>query len=657
MGSVYRAVDERTGAVVALKIIDRFQSRDERMRTRLRREGKAAGAVRHENVVTLLDSGEVDGVFYLAFELVEGGSLKGRLRSHGPFPWRQAASLGAGIARGLAAIHGAGLIHRDVKPDNVLLDAKGRAKIADLGLARPSGGEISEALTKTGEMLGTVNYMAPEQSESSRDVDPRADLYALGATLYCLLVGKPPFEGPPLSVLQQHLFVRPKPPSSSSADAPPVPPAFERVILRLLEKKPDARGPDAATVAIELDAIARLSNDEAFARGRRPLLMGALVVLAGAVVAAAVLAASALFFAPPPPRPRPASSPTPSPSVPASAPSPRGGSEPSWFTSLGPDQRPKRLPHGVRFGERPLEYVNEKDGSILLYSAGGTFRMGRNPGASNDVDDGRTMPVHEVTLSPFFFGKLEVTNAQFTQFVAATGYVTTAERLGAGGHLIRGSGPKDDGEDSEAPIDGASWRIPFEDKTPSKPDHPVVQISWEDAKAYVAWAGLALPTEAQWEFAATGGTPRLFPWGDDTPGKVSPRANLADENLKAIDERVVIVSGLRDGYARTAPVGSFPEGASPLGALDMCGNVAEWCEDYFGQHYYSESPLIDPKGPPEGSAFGSRVWRGGSWNGYPRDGWTFARNYLRTKGSDGLAALLMFDDLGIRVALPAGSRP
>src|SRR5262249_12683840 len=129
----------------------------------------------------------------LAIELVSGGSLNDKLKL-GPMPWREAIGYGAEIARGLAAIHAAGMVHRDLKPANVLIDEHGRAKISDLGIARVRMLGMP-SLTRTSELLGTLSYMAPEQTDNTKNVGPAADLYALGATLYVLLTGRPPFQG------------------------------------------------------------------------------------------------------------------------------------------------------------------------------------------------------------------------------------------------------------------------------------------------------------------------------------------------------------------------------------------------------------------------------------------------------------------------------
>jgi len=208
------------------------------------------------------------------------------------------------------------------------------------------------------------------------------------------------------------------------------------------------------------------------------------------------------------------------------------------------------------------------------------FTMG-----SNDYDEEK--PIHTVYLDAYYIDKYEVTVGQFRKFVEATGYKTDAEKSG-GAYVYTGS-------TWEKKAD-ASWRNPYFSQSD---DQPVVCVSWNDASAYAAWAGKRLPTEAEREKAARGTDGRKYPWGNEWNGSYCNHGSDASPWTDA-----------SDGYEHTAPVGSFPQGASPYGVMDMAGNVWEWCRDWYDKDYYQSSPSRNPTGPSSGSF---RVLRGGSW--------------------------------------------
>jgi serine/threonine-protein kinase len=603
MGAVYRA-RAADGSEVALKLLI-VAGGNEQYLARFRREARVAPEIVHPNVTAVREAGELDGIPFIAFELVAGGSLEDVLKREGRLAWPRAAALGAGIARGLAAIHAAGLVHRDLKPANVLLDLAGVPKVGDFGLARRGAAPgASVALTRTGEVLGTFTYMAPEQADDARTVDARADLYSLGCTLYALVAGVPPFEGQGVELIARHIMEPPRPLASS---VPEVPPGLDALVGRLLAKKPDDRPASAAEVADELERIGRSGPT---ARSRAPLV--AVAVAAGAVGGAAI-AWLARGGEPAPSAPVAPAMPT-APSKPVAPAKPVA---PEWWSRLQDDEKPSLpLPAGVSFGRTPREYVNDKDGSILVFVAGGKFTMGSmSPDARDDE-----RPHASRELERFFIGKLEVTIGQFAAFARATGYTTKAEVEGGVWRIF------DDGTAMPDHDATTNWRQPRSPGEPS-PDHPVEAVTYADATAYCAWAGLRLPDEQEWEKAAvwnprTGRSTR-FSWGDTLPDKMPrPPANLADldlawkwgEKLPRTEKNAPPMAGLatslepalqpgrpvfedyHDGFAGPAPVGSFPAGASPCGALDMIGNVFEW------------TSTAEPFGDKPG-----RIVRGGSW--------------------------------------------
>jgi formylglycine-generating enzyme required for sulfatase activity len=229
-----------------------------------------------------------------------------------------------------------------------------------------------------------------------------------------------------------------------------------------------------------------------------------------------------------------------------------------------------------------------------VYVPSGPFEMGSNSGEAEEK------PVHKVTLSAYWIDRTEVTIAMFARFVADAGYKTDAEKDGSSAVF----NPQSKQWERTT---GANWQHPQgpNSSLSGLDQHPVVHVSWNDAAAYCAWVGARLPTEAEWEKAARGTDGRAYPWGNAAPdGKL---VNFADENL-AVDGAD---KSANDGFQFTAPVGSYPAGASPYGALDMAGNVWEWVNDWYGETYFQGSPTDNPQGPATGDY---RVLRGGSWN-------------------------------------------
>lgn len=238
--------------------------------------------------------------------------------------------------------------------------------------------------------------------------------------------------------------------------------------------------------------------------------------------------------------------------------------------------------------------VSPTDGMTMLFVPAGPFKMG------SDTDASEERPAHTVTLDAFWIDRTEVTNAMFRKFLQATNYPIDAEQ---GGTRVVFNTSKKDWEDTK----GADWQHP---RGPSSnidgmDDYPVVQVNWNDATAYCKWAGRRLPTEAEWEKAARGTDGRTFPWGSQTP--TGYFLNFADRNL----DTSWATKDVDDGYQFTSPVGHYPFGVSPYGALDMAGNVWEWVSDWYSDAYYANSPAENPQGPAKGAG---RSLRGGAWN-------------------------------------------
>jgi formylglycine-generating enzyme required for sulfatase activity len=654
MGAVFAGHDPSSGMKVAIKVL---AARDPKALERFRREGVAqAAADRHPNVARVFATGEQQGAPFLVMELCEGGDLVARLKG-GPLPFQEAARLVAGLARGLAHVHAKGTLHRDLKPANVLFDEAGTPKLVDFGVARLSG---EQSLTRTGDVVGTPAYMAPEQAEGAKDgIDERTDVYGLGAVLYHVVSGRPPFEGDGVpQVLKQVLLDAPAPPSSV-VDG--VPRDLEHVVLKALSKDPADRYPSAKALADDLERLARgepvLGRDEAGARRRAQRTrraLGAAVVAAGLVGGGVALWRTwpriAAYFGPAPAALRPLRGTfelrhpkqsttlawaTVSARVEGSARAARLvirdravvqaaiEAEAGWSfddhvqLDLGPnvvrleaqaadDSRwvtlgQVTLERRVEFEPPPPAAVKDRkgrelrldeatetyaahDGSQLVYVPPRTFQLGSEEceyglelGGLLDAQMAQvSAPVHQVSLSSgFLIGKHEVTVRQLEQHWLAAGEV----------------GPP--------PRRETSWTD----------DHPAVEMTFQTAEAYCEWAGLALPTEVQWELAARGPKGRRYPWGDD-----------AGEPTPAVFDRY---RGKRapEGYERARPrsVRGLDEGASWVGALHMAGNVWEWTQDVFTPTYgmllEMKLPAVDRcfRGGDDPPPHARRVIRGGCW--------------------------------------------
>jgi eukaryotic-like serine/threonine-protein kinase len=259
MSSVYRAVDTLLERNVALKILHPHYGEDAEYVERFRREARSVAQLSHPNIVTVIDRGEADGQQYIVFEYVDGESLKQLVDRTGPLPARRAVELGLQVAEALAFAHNAGLVHRDVKPQNVLVTEDGEAKVTDFGIARSL--DVEHGVTQTGTVLGTSNYLSPEQARG-QTVTPATDVYSLGVVLYELLTGEVPFPGENfVAVAMKH--INEEPPSLLER-RPDVPMRLVAAIDRALAKDPVQRFPSMGAFCTELRAcLAELGTPDA----------------------------------------------------------------------------------------------------------------------------------------------------------------------------------------------------------------------------------------------------------------------------------------------------------------------------------------------------------------------------------------------------------
>jgi serine/threonine-protein kinase len=581
MAVVYKAYDTRLERDVALKLI-RTEAippeQYERLMKRFEREAKSQARFDHKHIVHIYDYGEVDGSPYLVMAFISGGTLKDRL--HGHVDWRQAIRWLIPVAEALSYAHQHGIVHRDVKPANILFDEEDQPILTDFGIAKVL--ETDEAtLTGTGLGVGTPEYMAPEQWQGKTSA--ATDQYALGVVLYELITGRKPYAADtPAAVAILQATEPLSPPSKLVTD---IPESVEKVLYKALARNPEDRYENMGEFALALrglmaeaetaepilpqkdtqkqeptyapqassssEGITRDALDatpveamDVAPKNKRGLpkwalwagigvlgliIIGVVIGLGGNPVTVekesteslAILAVET--------------------GTATILPGATKTTTPIKTASITPTPEPT-----LGIGST---MINEKDGAEMVYVPAGEFTMGsENMEAYSDE-----APEHTVYLDAYWIYKYEVANTQYRQCI----------------------------EDGACSGDLSQY---------PENNFPAVYINWNEATDYCAWAGGRLPTEAEWEKAARGEYGRTYPWGE-----ASPNCSLVQYN---------------DCSGEIVSVGSFPNGISPYGALDMAGNVWEWVADWYNANYYQNSPSQNPTGPASGMW---RVLRGGSW--------------------------------------------
>lgn len=253
MADVYLAHDRLLGRQVALKVLSSRYANDEQFVERFRREASAAAGLTHPNIVQIYDRGEAEGTYYIAMEYLEGRRLKDIILRYAPLDPELILSISIQIAEALRFAHRRNVIHRDIKPQNVIVDAEGRVKVTDFGIARAGN---ATSMTEAGSILGTAHYLSPEQAQG-RSVEAASDLYSLGVVMYEMATGKLPFDGDnPVTIAMRHVHEQPVPPRNL---VPDIPENLEAVILRALAKEPTER---YLTAQAMLDDLRRVQNGE-----------------------------------------------------------------------------------------------------------------------------------------------------------------------------------------------------------------------------------------------------------------------------------------------------------------------------------------------------------------------------------------------------------
>ncbi len=612
MAAVYRAYDPSFKREVAIKILPREFLHEPTFRARFQREAQTIAALEHAAIVPVYDYGEEDGQPYLVMRLMAGGSLAERI-DRGPLSLAETVEILSRIAPALDRAHTLGIIHRDLKPANILFDADGYPYIGDFGIAKLT--QASTQLSGTG-LMGTPAYMAPEQVRGDKQIDGRADLYALGAMLYHMLSGQRPYESDtPMGMAFKHVT---EPPPMVCSVRPDLPPALDAVLAKAMAKDRGQRYGTAAELLAALRAVlaapavprpvadptARPVPPTVLVEPRTaapspvppiqppasgfPLLPVALLGLALlAIAAVGVFIFTAIsLYGPRAATPMPQATSTVAVVVPtgvaSSLPAPTAAQAATAAPTAAPlattaaPPSPSPAPAATRTLVAGATRVSNADQMVQNFVPAGPFTMGNDQGKPDQ------RPAHTVNLNAFWIDRSEVTNDMYALCVRAA-VCTPPQQTRS---ISRGS------------YFGS----------PAFANFPVLFVSWTQARAYCAWAGRRLPTEAEWEKAARGSDGRLYPWGNQTPDP--KRLNFG-------------ASGVGD----TVAVGQFPTNASPYGALDMAGNAWEWVADFYNAGYYASSPADNPPGPDKTGCSGGdcRVLRGGAWDGGAQDVTTTVR--------------------------------
>jgi len=609
MGAVYRAYDPSLEREVAIKVLLPHLAHDREFVQRFLREARTAARLDHAHIVHIYEVGQAGELYYFVMAFLPGKSLARIIAERGALSLSETIAIAGQVADALDYAHGHGLIHRDVKSANLVVDDSGRVVLTDFGIARAADGT---RLTATGTTIGTPEYMSPEQAEG-REATAASDLYALGIIVYEMLTGEVPFHAttPVVTLLKQ---VQDAPPSLRTKN-PSVSAAVEQAVMWALAKQPANRPSNGAEF---ISALRRATAGAPTAalppapRSEPRLVRKGLptwVWVAGGAVLVISLALAMILIASRPAGPRSPTEPPPPPGT--GVPTGRIGTRmPTIRPTLDDSDTPipdtpvpstpilaTPIPTAVAPTSAPLPGAalpRPADGMVTLYLPAGPFAMGA---AANDAEaQADERPQHQVEVEAFWLDRTEVTVEMFRTFIQSTGYRTTAEREGWGFAWVESAG-------KWQRVDGADWQHPAGPTSTARDDHPVVQVSWDDAAAYCRWAGGWLPTEAQWEKGARWTTGSLYPWGNSFVGS---KLNYCDANCPG-DWRD---AGYDDGNRYTAPVGSYPAGASAVGGLDMAGNVWEWVADWYGAGYYATAQVSNPPGPGTGE---SKVIRGGGW--------------------------------------------
>ncbi len=556
MGLVYKGFDMALGRPAAIKVLPHSFLENEEVIKRFGREARACAQLNHPNIVTVYGVGRAESNFFIAMELVEGQSLYEVMKKRGKLPLREALGIARSVADALHEAHARGIVHRDIKPQNIMLDKANRVKVMDFGLA--SVQTEASNLTASGSTLGTPKYMSPEQWKDSK-VDARSDLYSLGVTLFEMLAGIPPYTADtPLGLMRKIVDLPPPRIREINRD---IPERVESIVDRMIAKEPDERFASAEALMAELDAY--MSGRDASTRS----------ALSSPIQTAETSSAGLDsefkdFGADLEQRQAPSAAPPQSPAAPvqrASSPTIQSAT-PIGTVTAAPDRRNAGVYAAVAIamalaavgagamflggGSGPKVDGTHFRAEDFVWIEPGSFTMGSPPSETGRDDDETP---HPVTLTEgFWMSKYEVTQRQWNAYMGSPTSTFTGDDL------------------------------------------PVENVTWDEVQVFLnqvnraEGTGLRLPTEAEWEYACRAGSADAYAFGG------------AASNL----DSYAWFAGNSGG--RTHPVGQ--KQPNRWGLYDMHGNVWEWCQDWAGAY---PREATDPTGPTSGD---KRIGRGGSFS-------------------------------------------
>jgi eukaryotic-like serine/threonine-protein kinase len=630
MATVYKAFDTRLERAVAIKIIRQgaiASDLHEAMFKRFVREAKALARMSHTHIIKVYDYGDHEGSPYLVMEYLTGGTLSLKLTGK-PVRWQEAARLLAPIARALEYAHREGILHRDVKPANILLNKDGQPMLSDFGIAKMLDVDASTQLTGTNMGIGTPDYMAPEQW-LGKPV-PQTDMYALGVVFYELVTGRRPYSAdtPAAVMLKQasEPLLRPR------SIVPDLPEEVELILIKVLEKNPDERYTSMSEFAAAMESLGVVTAPQ-------PAQTVASQVEKEPDATQADILPKKSKVTPQKPAARPVptvmdvvetrKTPAPAQAQPAEA---RLSNKrmPGWLwgavgitglailvvavMALSNGLAAKR---NQNVTQTMLAAGQQTNDAAQVFAAAVTSTDTPQPSvtATETVPPPTETTVPTDTTAPTITSTKPPTQEPesktekiawadgMTQVYIHSGEFTMGSDRGAleerPAHKVFLDGYWMDKTEVTISMfkictDAGACPSSGHDDTLFLGDYPVI-ASWEVAVKYCKWAGRRLPTEAEWEKAARGTDERVYAWGDWITCKEANWFGFVDNG------------GCKPGTTR---VGSYPAGASPYGLLDMTGNVSEWVADWYDPTYYVKSPDENPMGPTDGSI---HIARGGSY--------------------------------------------